>query len=57
MGKKRGWEWVRGDLEDEDGKGLEERGGEEGGLGGGEKVGEVLKDGYLVDQLVDVRDV
>ena len=61
MRRDSGWEWVRGDLEDEDGEGLEGRGGEEGGgeggLGGGEEMGEALEDGHLVDQLVDVRDV
>jgi len=61
VGWESGWEWVLGDLEDEDGEGLEGRGGEEGGgeggLGGGEVVGEALEDGHLVDQLVDVRDV
>lgn len=51
-----------GDFEDEDGEGLEGRGGGEerggeGGLRGGELVREVLEDGPLVDELVDVRDV
>ncbi|KAM1803724.1 hypothetical protein ACFX12_029679 [Malus domestica] len=34
-----------------------EEGGGEGGLGGDGEVSEALKDGHLVDELVDVRDV
>lgn len=54
---KRGW----GDFEDEDGEGLERRGGEEGGgeggLGGDALLLEAFEDGHLVDELVDVGDV
>lgn len=50
-----------GELEDEDGGGLERRGGEEGGgergFGGGEDVGEAFEDGHLVDEFVDVWNV
>lgn len=53
-----------GELEEEDGEGgewrrwvgREEGGGERGG-GGGEEVGELLEDGHLVDECVDVWDV
>ena len=55
-----GWEWVRGDLKDEDSERLEGRGDEEGGevggevsLVGGEVMGEALQDGHPAD----VRDV
>lgn len=34
-----------------------EEGGGEGGLGGGEEVGEAFEDGHLVDELVDVGNI
>ncbi|KAA8539294.1 hypothetical protein F0562_025986 [Nyssa sinensis] len=59
-----GGEGVGGDFEDEDGEGLEgrggvviEEGGREGGFSGREEVGEALEDGHLVDEFVDVWDV
>lgn len=55
--EKRSWR----DFEDEDGEGLERRGGEEGGgeggLGGDAVLRQAFEDGHLVDELVDVGDV
>ncbi len=54
-------EWIWGELEDEDGEGLERRGVEECGgkrsFGGGAEVGEAFEDGELVDELVDVWNI
>ena len=53
-------EGLRGDLEEEDGEGLEwwrvEESGRKGGFSGSEQVGEVLEDGHLVDKFCDVMD-
>lgn len=59
----QGWgdDGVGRDFQEEDSEGGEwsgvEEGGGEGGFRGGEEFGELLEDGHLVDEFVDVGDV